>query len=212
MQNNEKCLDTVRASRLFKDMPEEFVLHAVGRMRLMQFQVGETILCEKQDVHTLGILACGEAAVYKTAGGGKLLISVLPEGSLIGAATLFLNNGGAATEIRAKRACRIACFDEELVKELMRSSFEFTLRYATYLTERIHFLTQRIESIGCTTAGDKLYSYLLQCSEDGRVVLPMGMGELAEALNMSRASLYRVMDALEDTERIRRDGKTIYIL
>ncbi len=204
--------ELICTNRLFSDMPEMFVRDALDRMTVVRFDVGEAVLMERQSAHALGIIVSGEAAVYKAAGEGQVLMSILPAGSLLGAATLFMRDGGAATEVRAKRVCRVALLDEADVIELMRANFDFTLRYITYLTERVHFLTGRIESMGCTTAADKLYNFLLHRSVDGCVTLPLGMGELATALGISRASLYRALDDMEQSKRLRRDGKTIYIL
>ncbi|MEG1547168.1 MAG: Crp/Fnr family transcriptional regulator [Clostridia bacterium] len=205
-------LDSVKRSVLFAGLSDGFVMRAVEVAELVKYGAGLCIMEEGEAVRKLGIILDGEAAVYKGAGEAQLLMSILRNGSLIGAATLFSRDAHAATRIRAKHACSVLYFMEETIKTLMQENFNFTQGYLSYLTERIHFLTGRIESIGCTNASDKLYNYLLKNSEDGETHLFTGMMGLADALSMSRASLYRVMDELESAKRIRRDGKTIYIL
>ena len=47
---------------------------------------------------------------------------------------------------------------------------------------------------------------------DGRAEVSGGYSQLARALNMGRASLYRSLEALEAEGRIRREGRTIYLV
>ena len=93
----------------------------------------------------------------------------------------------------------------------MQENFSLAENYFCYLTERIHFLTGRIESIASPTVADKLLNYLAQNAQDGAVNVPQGYSRLANALSVSRASLYRVMDELEREGRIARVGKRILL-
>lgn len=102
--------------------------------------------------------------------------------------------------------------EENAFRRMLREDGVLLERYLSYLTERIHFLTGRIESIACPTAEDKLMNYLTQNAHGGSVTVPFGMNQLAAALSVSRASLYRVFESLERSGRISRNGKTIKIL
>lgn len=132
-------------------------------------------------------------------------------GALLGAASLFLADAHAVTEVDALTPCEVLFFDEETLKTLMQENFALAENYFCYLTERIHFLTGRIESIASPTVADKLLNYLAQNAENGAVGIPQGYNRLASTLSVSRASLYRVMDELEREGRIAREGKRILI-
>ena len=211
MNLTPRLMTILQGVELFSTLSYEQLCGLVEASRGERYQAGEDILCEGEPSRRLGVLISGEAQVYKGAGESRVLMSILGPGSVIGAAALFLEDAAAATGIRAKRASAVMWTEEETLAALMREDFTFTRGYLAYLTSRIHFLTERIESIACTGAEEKLWSFLLRNAQEGEVRLPGGMGGLAEALGMSRASLYRVMDRLVSSGRIRRDGRNIYI-
>ena len=49
------------------------------------------------------------------------------------------------------------------------------------------------------------------CGSDDKCEITVSMTELSDVLRISRASLYRVMDSLEKSGKINRDGKKIYL-
>jgi len=208
-----RYLEFIQGMFLFDRVDKRLVARALDRegASVRHFAAGEKVTGEWDACHHLGILTEGSAQVYKKAGGTSILMSVLKQGSVLGAVTLFRQNAGAVTEIVARRGCTVVFFSEALFRQMLRDSFALTENYIRYLTERIYFLTGRIESIACPTAADKLLNYLAQNAEGRAVYLPYGMSDLAEALSVSRATLYRIMEELEKQGRIRRDGKTIYI-
>lgn len=210
MNPTPRAIEIMRGTAPFDVLSAERLAELIRASYGVKYQAGEDILFEGESSHKLGVILSGEAQVFKGAGEGRVLMSVLAPGSVIGAAGLF-SEESAATGIHAKRGAAVLWIGERAMEELMQSDFVFTRRYIGYLTSRIRFLTERIENIACSGAQEKLYGFLVRNSQNGVVKLAVGMGELAEALSISRASLYRVMDELISAGRIRRDGKTIYI-
>ena len=208
-------LTAFKSNAVFRGMDEAFFSRALEGARLETFRAGAVVMAAGEKMRALGVIVAGEADVYKRRDANAqegLLMSVLKAPDCFGAATMFLSDAEAATEVRTRRGCKVLLFPEEWLKTLMRENFAFAERYIAYLTERVHFLTGRIESIASPTAAEKLYIYLAQSAQNGIVRLPHGMRALAGALNISRASLYRVMDELEAHGRLRREGNTIYLL
>jgi CRP-like cAMP-binding protein len=204
-----------KQNAVFCGMEEAFFPRALVGARLEAFCAGAVVMAAGERMRALGVIVEGTADVYKRRDKNAqegLLMSVLIPSSCFGAATMFLSDAEAATEVRTRRGCKVLFFPEEWLKALMRENFAFAERYIAYLTERVHFLTDRIESIASPTAAEKLYSHLAQSAQNGIVHLPHGMRALAGALGISRASLYRVMDELEEQGRIKREGNTIYLL
>jgi CRP-like cAMP-binding protein len=81
--------------------------------------------------------------------------------------------------------------------------------YLRYLSGRIRFLSARLQALAAGGAEGKLSRYLLENAAEGALVCPAT--ELAQRLGISRASLYRAFQALEDAGLIQRRGKTILV-
>ena len=81
--------------------------------------------------------------------------------------------------------------------------------YLRYLTGRIRFLSGRLQSLAQTGSEGKLIRYLLANGRSGSITC--SSTELARRLGISRASLYRAFEPLEEGGLIIREGKTIRI-
>ncbi|MBO4367502.1 MAG: Crp/Fnr family transcriptional regulator [Clostridia bacterium] len=138
-------------------------------------------------------------------------LNTLRPGSVFGAATLFGGNGGVSV-IRAVRNSLLIALDQKLMTDLVRQSKEFALNYVCFLSDRIRFLNRRIASFTAGSADRKLARYLLSLMDgSGRISLKMSMLRLSSALDMSRASLYRSFESLEEAGLIDRNGRDILI-
>ena len=92
----------------------------------------------------------------------------------------------------------------------MQDDAKIALNYIRFLSGRIQFLNRKIDSFTAPDAEQALLSYLGQ-KPQGRVE-GISMVKLCEILNIGRTSLYRVMQQLEDSGKIKREGKTIWLL
>ncbi|HWQ57927.1 MAG TPA: Crp/Fnr family transcriptional regulator [Clostridia bacterium] len=205
-------IELISQTPLFSGLGPEFVSRAALLAEITLFAAGQTIFAEGESTGGLGVLLSGKAQVYKAAGESRVLVSVLEPPAMTGASCLFMRGARAVTEVLAVKACRLALFGEDALRALMRENFALAENYMRYLSGRVRYLTGRIESIGSPGAAEKLMNYLALNARDGALALPMGFKALADALCVSRASLYRVLDALEAEGSLRRDGKTIYLL
>ena len=210
--SRENIAEIIMATPLFKGLDASVSHKAAQSAQVLEFAAGEAVFTEGGSVPGLGVLISGKAEVHKTAGGKKVFMSLLEPGAMLGAAGLFQNGAATVTEVIAAKPCTLAFIGEEELKELMGENIDLAFNYMRYLTGRIRFLTSRIESIASPNASEKLMNYLALNSVDDRLTLPMGYTALADALCIGRASLYRAMDAMENDGRIKREGRTIYIL
>jgi CRP-like cAMP-binding protein len=174
---------------IFSGMDDAFFQRALEGVQVKSFRAGERVMASGAHLRALGVIVAGEADVMKRTRAEEnsshgVFISVLKAGQAFGAATMFLSDASAATEVRTRRGCKAVLFPETWLTTLMREYFDFALNYIAYLTQRIHFLTGRIESIACPTAADKLYNHLMQSAEDKVVHLPHGMRALADTLSI----------------------------
>ena len=92
---------------------------------------------------------------------------------------------------------------------------ELALAYIRYLSGRIHFLQRRIDALAEGPAEEKLASFLLSAArpdgKNGWVFEAPSLTRLASSLSVGRATLYRALDAFEQSGIIQREGRTRYL-
>jgi len=170
------------------------------------FPAGQVVYDPAHFQRCLGILLDGQLQVTK----GGLSVSILEPGEVFGAAALYSDRGEFATTITARKDSRCLLLPQELVDRLIAKDAKFRERYLRYLTGRIHFRSSRLDSLAQHGAEGKLGRYLLSnAGETG--AFTCSATDLAKRLGLSRASLYRAFEVLEEGGLITRTGKTITI-
>ncbi len=179
--------------------------------QLCAFVRGETIFSNDSYKPVIGLLLSGKAKVIK----GRTVISTLEKGSVFGAVTLFSTRQRYATEITAATACKVLFLSRKLISRLMRENSKIAENYISYLSQRIYFLTDKIDAFTAGSAEMRLAGWLLNnCKNEGGSVYALinNFSLLARELDISRASLYRTFDFFTEQEVIRRDGGKIIII
>jgi CRP-like cAMP-binding protein len=171
-----------------------------------RFPAGSVVYDPTNFQRCLGILLDGQLQVTK----GGLSVSVLDPGDVFGAAALFSDRSEFETTITAKKDSRCLLLPQKLVDQLIAKDAAFRERYLRYLTGRIHFLSSRLDSLAQQGSEGKLGRYLLSAMDENSTVT-CSATDLARRLSLSRASLYRAFDVLEEGGLITRTGKTITI-
>ncbi len=174
-----------------------------------RFEKGAVIYSSAQFRRAVGVVERGEVLVLRDAA----LLNRLGVGAVFGAAALYGEETQYVTKIRAATACEIRFFDEALLRRWMERDFRIAENYIGFLSDRIRFLNRRIAAFTAGDAEHRVLTYLQQHADKrGPVTLPHSMSELSKMLDMGRTSLYRALDSLAAEGRIRREGKSIYIL
>ncbi|NLX93829.1 MAG: Crp/Fnr family transcriptional regulator [Clostridiales bacterium] len=177
---------------------------------LSTFVRGETIFSNDSYKPAIGLLLSGKARVTK----GRTVISTLEKGSLFGAVTLFSTSKRYATEISAVSLCKVLFLPRTLISRLMQENSTIAENYIAYLSQRIYFLTDKIDAFTAGSAEMRLAGWLLSNSKsdgDGVRANVSNLSLLARELDIGRASLYRAFDFFIEEEIIDRDDKTITI-
>ena len=215
MKLNEKELNTVKGTRLLRGAQETVLrkVLAATDCEVRDFEKGETVYSGKSFSRSLGVVLDGSLRVTKdNADGHAMIMSTLVSGSLFGAAALFNDEEQYATNITALEASRIVFFSQRLVERMIRREPQIAENYIKYLSERILFLNKKMYLLTAGTAEQRLAGFLLDNLPIGHAAeLPLPMNRLASALNISRASLYRAMDALCGCGAVVKTGKKICI-
>lgn len=175
--------------------------------QIRSFRSGEVIYSPESFEKCLVVILQGRATA-KSAFTGALLNSFKP-GDVFGAAALF-GETDYGSVITAKGDCRAAFFPESYVLSLIKSDPDAAVGYISFLSEKIRFLNRKVMMFTSGSAEGTLARFLLtEADENGQVTLHVPSVKLASLLNISRASLYRVMSVFEEDGAIKKDGKLI---
>lgn len=174
------------------------------------FEKGETVFSKENFKPCVCVILEGSAIVKK----GGTVISRLEKYSVYGAAFLYNDISVFQNTVTALSPLSAAVLSKDGMDELIKNDSSVAFNYIKYLSHRVTFLNDKIEGYTAQSAEDKLLHYLKKNADTahGQCEIQVSMKELSQVLCMSRASLYRVLDSLEQSGKIRRENKKIYIL
>lgn len=201
---NKNYVELLRNSVLFagSDPPGWFCdgveLRVLGR--------GEVLYSPENFSQALGLVASGALEAENRSG---IALNTLDRGTLFGVAALFGEVDRYVSTIRAKSAARVLLIERSLLERLFIEHPECALRYVAFLTDRVRFLNAKIESFTAPSAQASLEHWLVQAGGGGDSVTVTSWSAVSRALDMSRTSLYRALDALEADGKIAREGKKV---
>lgn len=209
MKQNGKLLSILGQDRLFSVLDSERLtaLTKDPRCSVISYPSGKPLYADGSFRQALGMILCGTVDVYRLGGGTRVLLQQLHEGGLFGATTLFSDEERYVTTLVAKTSTEVFFLPAEVCQELITSYPAFALGYIHFLSDRIRFLNRRLAALAAPAVEQKVAQYLLR--EDRPAVV--NRVQLASALGIGRASLYRVLDDLEARGLILKDGKQIIV-
>ncbi len=165
--------------------------------RPARFAAGEAVTDTPEGLPCAGLVVSGLIDVWSVApDGNQVLLSALRPGDCFGIANL-LTGGDLETRLRAAGPAEVAYIPKERLEAAIAEDGALALRYAALCNRKLQFLLRRIAMLTAQTARGRLVSWLLlHADADGRVVSHLSRTDLAAALSVSRAALYRELDAL----------------
>lgn len=211
----KSVIDSLSTSPLFKGLGTEELIKLTNEyMSVRICEKNEIIISETNYTRALGIIIKGSASVIKHSGQSEILMSILKKGDIFGMATLFHEEENYLTEIRAKEKVTMAVFSKEDVRKMLSFYPQVNENYITILSEKIHFLNNKISTYTRAENIRKVAFFIIQNKDDKKmeVTLPYSITKFADALGVGRASVYRAFETLESENVISRDGKKITIL
>lgn len=193
---------------LFQACPEALVRDVLARSgcSVEDFSSGAEIYRPDRFRRCLGLLLSGRVLVTK----GSLTVSTLEPGDLFGAAALYNDAPDYATTLTAQGICRCLLAGPGAAGPPSGGGGPLLRRnYLTYLTGRIRFLNARLGSLAVGDTEGRVVRYLLSSLSYGAV--ECSASGLARQLGISRASVYRAFQDLEQAGLIRREGRAILV-
>ena len=207
----EAYLDAAASTPLFIGVEKERIqtLLSLEGVVVRHYTAGETIYSTEGYERALGFLVFGEARVVKCGENGAMPMSVLKPGALFGAAAIFNGDDSYVADVRAMGSTWAVLIPQQALEQMMRMEFAVGKNYICYLTERIRFLSARLDGFVPTTVEERLLAYVRANAKDGTFVAAYGFTAVAEALRVSRATMYRACDALQAQGKLIKEGKTL---
>lgn len=204
------ALNFLKNTRIFKDADEKLltnVLNTYGKS--VSYSKNDTVFSKETYSPVICVIIKGEARVSK----GETVISHLKDGEIFGAAFLYNQSYEFENTVTALTPLKVVIIEKSGVDQLIKCDSSISFNYISYLSERIGFLNSKIEGYTKPSAEEKLMLYLKKNADinNGKCEISVSMTELSHVLQISRASLYRVIEALENQGKICRDGKKIYM-
>ena len=215
MKFNETEMELVLKTELFRGSPPSVLTRilAVSDCTAADYEKNDVVYDKTNFSRSLGIVLDGRLRVTKeNADKRPIVMSTLQRGALFGAAALFNSEPEYATKITAIERSRVLFLPQRLIKRMIEREPDIAENYIRYLSERILFLNRKIYFLTAGTAEQRLAGFLLDNLAAGEYSeMPMPMHRLADALNMSRASLYRAFDELTESGAVSKQGKLVCI-
>ena len=194
---------------LFAGIPEEEVLDLLGTngVWVEHFEKDQVIFDRADTERALGIILYGACAVTKESENGKMPMSVLRQNDLFGAASLFHDEEAYVARVMAMESTWVLLISEEALSTMMKRDFRVTENYLRYLTARIRFLSGRLDGFLPQSVEERVLNYIKSRAENGLYESEWSVSLLADALRVSRTTLYRAMDKLVSEGKIERHGR-----
>lgn len=158
------------------------------------------------------ILLEGSLSIEKAASDGRRLImrTALPP-QPINVCAGFGESAASGTLLRTTQGCRVLRLPAACVRLMLLEGGLFGINILSFLAGRVQFLNQKIVSLAGYTAESRILMFLrdnaVTTSEGRFVELPHSLTEFAELLGIGRASLYRSLDAMEASGKLKRIGR-----
>lgn len=209
MENVSQIVNMLKMHSIFSSITTERIemISCDKRCFISSSKEGDDII-KVGSSPALGLIIEGNVLVYRKGAGLPVLLQRLTEGKLFGASTLFSDSSEYQTELKAGSESKVFFIPSEIISELIISEPSFALDYVAFLSGKIRFLNERLSELSAPSALQKLASYLLK--DEGRIAL--SRVQLASALGIGRASLYRALDELTDKGYISSDGKNVTVI
>ena len=175
--------------------------------RLCTYKSGENVFTPESYEKSFGVVVSGSVSISKGNRASSVLMKKTSVGGGFGAAALFGNVLQYASTIRATSSqTTVALISEAAMVRLIEREPKIAISYIGFLSDRIRYLNSKIDTFATGNAGQRLIRFLL-----AEAPCEISMQGLSQLLGVSRVTLYREMEKLEQADLVKRDGKCICV-
>jgi len=166
------------------------------------FTKGQTIAQREEEVNNLCIVVTGSVKGEMVDFSGKILkIEEMFAPQPIAHAFLFGDRNIYPVDVIALEDCRILFIPKPEVVRMLQQNDVILRNYLDAISNRAHFLSNKLWFLSFKTIKEKVAHYLLSISRsesNKTILLPKSHQELAEFFGVTRPSLARVFSEMQD--------------
>jgi len=195
-------------SKLFS---EKYIID--NKIRTKSYRKGQFISDFFDGEYYVGVINTGEVAVYCiSSDGNEVNMSLLKRGDVFGISNVF-EEQPLDTVLKCKSNVSVTFYPKKCFIEMMMLDNSISLEYLHYCNRKIQFLLKKIEFLNIQSSRKKIIEHLLEKNnENDIVVLECSKEELSKILRISRASLYRELQSLQNQNCLEFNKSSIKIL
>ena len=181
--------------------------------KIAEFQKNETVFSKNNYRKTVGFIIDGKCEVERErSSGDSIPLNSLTRYSSFGILSVFSQGAEFPTVIKAVTPCKIMFISGEDMISIVKKYRTVALNIITFLSDRIAFLNNKIETFSEKSTCAKLASYLLAKYNTLGAEFSISKTAISAEINVGRASLYRDLEAFQTKGLINFEGKKIIII
>lgn len=192
----------LKKSNLFAQKTTEELISLLNKMEYKVINIikNEYVFNSLTSTKFIGIVISGKVNIERILPDGKLiLMSTKVSGDLFGEAAVFSESKNYPCNVVAKTKSSILLFSKDEFFKILTLDSIILGNFLKILSNKAFYLNSRVESLSFGTTKQKVAFSLLNnfdINENLTIKLPYNKKIWADNLNVSRASLYKVLDEL----------------
>lgn len=175
------------------------------------FNSGEIMFSAEVNKGSLAIVLRGKGEVFSADPSKDVLLHTVSVGDIFGYSKLFERGNSLSTRVVSKGGARVLYISEAALCQLLENDKTAMYNYIRIISDRIRFLNEKIMYFTAGSTERRLALYLTSLGKK-TIRMNISMTDLANTLDVGRASLYRAFDKLSDDGYIIRSEKIILIM
>lgn len=209
-------LKTLVKFKLFKEIDEKELTELFQKIKyeIKKFKKSDIVFFREEKVDGLFIILKGVLSAEMLKDNGDIQkIENLSGGDIIGSAFIFGNENNLPVDLIVLEEGELLHIDKNNLLKSFNTNEKFLINFLNEISDKTQFLSNKVwKSFNNKTIKEKALDYILENTENNRVIFRHSIKELAELFGVSRPSLSRVISEFVENEILRRDGKNKFIL
>ena len=209
-------LKTLAKFKLFKEIDEKELTELFQKIKyeIKKFKKSDIVFFREEKIDGLFIILKGVLSAEMLKDNGDIQkIENLSGGDIIGSAFIFGNENNLPVDLIVLEEGELLHIDKNNLLKSFNTNEKFLINFLNEISDKTQFLSNKVwKSFNNKTIKEKALDYILENTENNKVIFRHSIKELAELFGVSRPSLSRVISEFVEDEILRRDGKNKFIL
>ncbi|MGL5278718.1 MAG: Crp/Fnr family transcriptional regulator [Cetobacterium sp.] len=202
--------------KLFKEIDEKELdkLFQKIKCEIKQFKKNDILFFRDEKVDGLSIIIKGLLSAEMLKENGDVQkIENLSNGDILGSAFIFGKENNLPVDLIVLEEGELLHIDKNNLLKAFNANEKFLINFLNEISDKTQFLSNKVwKSFNNKTIKEKMLDYILENTQNNKVIFKHSIKELAELFGVSRPSLSRVISEFVEEEILRRDGKNKFVL